>query len=51
MADLLLLQRPVAHRRAGHSAWLSYWRGEDEGLWAPPGGAGSPLASEPGEHR
>jgi hypothetical protein len=34
VADLLLLQRPVDHRRAGHSAWLSYWRGEDEGLWA-----------------
>jgi hypothetical protein len=51
VADLLLLQRPVDHRRAGHSAWLSYWRGEDEGLWAPPGGAGSPLASGPGERR
>jgi hypothetical protein len=36
VADLLLLQRPVDHRRSGQSAWVSYWRGEDESLWAEP---------------
>jgi hypothetical protein len=34
--DLLLLQRPVDHRRSGQSAWISYWRGDDESLWAAP---------------
>jgi hypothetical protein len=35
VADLMLLQRPVDHRRAGQSAWVSYWR-DDETPWAPP---------------
>ena len=35
VADLLLFQRPVDHRRAGRSAWVSYWAGEDADLWAP----------------
>jgi methylene-tetrahydrofolate reductase-like protein len=43
-ADLLLMQRPVDHRRTGQSAWISYWRGDDEGLWAEPGAAA-------GDHR
>src|ERR1051326_5673990 len=30
VADLTLMQRPVNHRRAGQSAWVSYWRGADE---------------------
>ena len=48
VADLLLLQRPVDHRRAGQSAWVSYWRGEDEGLWAQAGATGArPPATEP----
>jgi Methylene-tetrahydrofolate reductase C terminal len=47
VADLLLLQRPVDHRRAGQSAWVSYWRGEDEGLWAQAGATGArPPATE-----
>ncbi len=50
VADLLLLQRPVDHRRAGQSAWLSYWRGDDEDLWAPPGGAGSRPRDAAGEN-
>lgn len=37
VADLLLLQRPVDHRRSGDSAWVSYWRGHDEGLWVAAG--------------
>lgn len=36
VADLLLLQRPVDHRRSGQSAWVSYWRGDDGTLWAAP---------------
>ena len=40
VADLLLLQRPVDHRRSGQSAWISYWRGDDEGLWAAPDAPG-----------
>jgi len=36
VADLMLLQRPVDHRRAGQSAWVSYWRGDDESLWSAP---------------
>lgn len=36
VADLLLVQRPVDHRRSGQSAWVSYWQGDDETLWAPP---------------
>ena len=35
VADLLLFQRPVDHRRAGRSAWVSDWAGEDADLWAP----------------
>ncbi|HUL25287.1 MAG TPA: methylenetetrahydrofolate reductase C-terminal domain-containing protein [Streptosporangiaceae bacterium] len=34
VADLHLLQRPVDHRRWGESAWVSYWHGRDDGLWA-----------------
>jgi Methylene-tetrahydrofolate reductase C terminal len=37
VADLLVFQRPVDHRRSGQSAWVSYWRGDDETLWAAPG--------------
>jgi Methylene-tetrahydrofolate reductase C terminal len=33
-ADLLLLHRPVDHRRWGQSSWLNYWQGRDEDLWA-----------------
>jgi len=33
VADLLLLQRPVDHRRWGESSWVSYWRGDDDDLW------------------
>ncbi|HWN61214.1 MAG TPA: methylenetetrahydrofolate reductase C-terminal domain-containing protein [Streptosporangiaceae bacterium] len=32
--DLLLLHRPVDHRRWGQSSWLNYWQGRDEQLWA-----------------
>ena len=38
-ADLLLLQRPVDHRRQGQSSWVNYWQGRDEGLWSRAGGA------------
>ena len=31
--DLLLLHRPVDHRRWGQSSWLNYWQGRDEQLW------------------
>jgi hypothetical protein len=52
VADLLLLQRPVDHRRSGQSAWISYWRGDDESLWAAPGtpalGTPAPGATAPG---
>jgi hypothetical protein len=58
VADLLLLQRPVDHRRSGQSSWISYWRGDDEALWAP-ADAGStaaeqaarPAGAGPLEHR
>ena len=33
VTDLLLFQRPVDHRRAGQSAWVSYWSGDDANLW------------------
>jgi hypothetical protein len=48
--DLDLILRPADHRQSGHSSWLNYWQGRDEGLWADPGGAsGRPaLISEPG---
>jgi len=26
----------VDHRRSGQSAWVSYWRGDDETLLPPP---------------
>ncbi len=41
--DLDLLQRPVDYREAGHSSWLNYWQGRDEGLWVPADGDGWPL--------
>ena len=31
--DLDLLQRPLDHREAGGSSWVSYWQGRDEDLW------------------
>lgn len=49
VADLLLLQRPVDHRRSGQSAWVSYWRGDDEALCAPAGGRQASATS--GERR
>jgi hypothetical protein len=49
VADLLLLQRPVDHRRSGQSAWIGYWRGDDETLWAPP--AARPPSAVSEEHR
>jgi len=49
VADLMLLQRPVDRRRAGQSAWVSYWRGDDEALWAPLGARQSNTG--PGERR
>jgi Methylene-tetrahydrofolate reductase C terminal len=33
--ELLLFHRPVDHRRAGRSAWVSYWAGDDADLWGP----------------
>jgi hypothetical protein len=50
VADLMLLQRPVDHRRAGQSAWVSYWRGDDESLWAPPDARQAGAMSE-GRHQ
>jgi methylene-tetrahydrofolate reductase-like protein len=41
VADLLLVQHPVDHRRAGRSAWVSYWRGDDTGLWTEAAGTGT----------
>jgi len=46
VADLLLFQRPVDQRRAGRSAWVSYWSGEDEDLWAPAAGTGAAPAPQ-----
>ena len=31
--DLLVLHRPIDHRRWGQSSWLNYWQGRDEDLW------------------
>ena len=42
VADLLLLQRPVDHRRWGESSWLNYWAGRDENLWTDDDGLASP---------
>ena len=47
VADLMLVQRPVDHRRSGQSAWVSYWGGADEDLWAPAGGPGAPQEVRP----
>jgi hypothetical protein len=41
VTDLLLFQHPVDHRRAGRSAWVSYWAGDDADLWAPAAGTGT----------
>ena len=51
VTDLLLLQRPVDHRRAGRNAWVSYWSGDDADLWAPADRTGTdpdPDAARPG---
>ncbi|HEY7430873.1 MAG TPA: methylenetetrahydrofolate reductase C-terminal domain-containing protein [Streptosporangiaceae bacterium] len=39
-ADLSLLQRPIDQRLWGQSSWVSYWLGQDDGLWAPATGSG-----------
>jgi hypothetical protein len=44
--DLDLLQRPVDHREAGHSSWLNYWQGRDEGLWVAADGDGWLLLAQ-----
>ena len=45
-ADLDLLQRPLDHREAGRSSWVSYWQGRDEDLWvSAEGPAPRPLAA------
>ena len=44
-ADLRLLQRPLDHRGWGQSAWVSYWGGHDDGLWAA--GAASAIRERP----
>jgi Methylene-tetrahydrofolate reductase C terminal len=53
VSDLLLLQRPVDHRRWGQSSWISYWQGRDEGLWTEDDGLTAPApirrACLPGE--
>ena len=36
VADLLLIQRPVDHRRSGQSAWIRYWSGNDDDVRAGP---------------
>jgi hypothetical protein len=49
VADLRRLQRPIDQRRWGESAWLSYWRGRDEGLWTEDDGLSQgapPLAMD-----
>jgi len=51
VADLVLVQRPVDHRRAGQSAWVSYWRGEDEALWAPASTPACPPGAAPARER
>jgi hypothetical protein len=38
-SDLDLLQRPVDHRQATRSAWLNYWQGRDDELWAGESGS------------
>jgi hypothetical protein len=42
--DLLSLQRPVDHRHSGHSSWVSYWQGRDEGLWTEDDGLAAPAS-------
>jgi hypothetical protein len=34
VADLQLLQRLIDHQGWGQSAWVNYWNGRDDGLWA-----------------
>ncbi len=41
--DLLLLQRPIDHRRWEQSSWLSYWQGRDEHLWTGDDGLAAPV--------
>lgn len=39
VADLLQVLPPVDHRRAGQSAWVRYWRGDDPAPWGTGAGA------------
>jgi hypothetical protein len=48
-ADLLLLQRPVDHRRFGESSWLNYWSGRDDHLAVDSGGFAHRPAIRPPE--
>ncbi len=34
VSDLHLLQRPIDHQGWGQSAWVNYWSGRDDGVWA-----------------
>jgi hypothetical protein len=42
--DLLLIHRPIDHRRWDQSSWLNYWQGRDEHLWTGDDGLAAPAA-------
>jgi Methylene-tetrahydrofolate reductase C terminal len=46
--DLSLLQRPIDHRLWGSSAWLSYWQGHDDHLFASAGSHWAAPSVRPG---
>jgi len=45
--DLLLLHRPIDHRRWGQSSWISYWQGMDESMCTDDDGLAEPAAINP----